>query len=1062
MAKLRSYKSISRPSLAGSSSGFSSFASSLAKKQQAAEDAIIDNQYSEGQISAETYLSHINNRLVRPGLTPLQVVNLQEKSRNVTDKVNDAKVDTLYSSGKISTSEVLEYEQGKLERIPETDTVAYQNQSRKVQELTDKAEREARTAYRVQESLRIAKMPDDSSATLREKARLYERLENQARIDGDNQTADTLATSKQNYLDAAKRADINDLITNTRQSVSETLPGGQGVPSAEAGGQLYNQLIGGGRAPSAPTAGVGGAGGATTRGTTPVSKAIYSGGSNAAIRNAFEALDNSQKTLDRLAASRADKQAMIATYDKAIAQADGDQRTSLTIARNNLVSSLSEIDNSVEREYQNIQDKVGRIQEMQSKAAFSTFKSTVSSEKRAIDLEEKKLENDLRAGKITKEKYLFEAANLTGARIALHTDEATGYRQFDDHDRADQIEQTVAELSGTRPAVIHRALIDGVNKIPDLKRKDEFIKKTIDSMGQGFELIRIDRDGTLNNISGKAMKKGDISLMDVSEEKMKGTFKNNYVKDGSVYAKIQYPTQIDPVTGQEISVKDPKRIAGQKGNQPFYIGADGSAKRVKILEVTRPGGGKEYIPQTEEFVKKSKNMFVPAEGGADLIYKPRQAEIKSPGIIKQISDIRYNFSNPFTDKNTIGNKVSTEVAKAVSNATNFIHSVLPGFNKSTPPNVVQPTKQGSNPVLQGIQSAFGNIGNKIIKPVAAAEAPLKSQPSNVAPTVTGVPEELVRTLTNELKAQGQYNPKNLAYMLATIQHETANSFKPVNEGYYNDEKYGYQPGFTGRSEARKRGYSGGEDYFGRGYIQLTHDYNYADMSKKIGVDLVKNPELANDPKIAAKIAVQFAKDRGVLDLASKGDFVGARRPVNPDNKGQMIAQTATKYLNMLSNNNLPVVKGVQAAGKPINKPQLSPTPIQQPKTTTSNGAVIRSQTSQTAKVASAYDTPSPTYTPARDVQPLPTSTPRPTGVPIQDTVKPLNPVSKPIIQMPKITIPQFTAPKITIPTYKPPAPVQQAVKAVQQAPANIVKTVQQAAQNVGNFLQNLNPFKKKK
>lgn len=51
----------------------------------------------------------------------------------------------------------------------------------------------------------------------------------------------------------------------------------------------------------------------------------------------------------------------------------------------------------------------------------------------------------------------------------------------------------------------------------------------------------------------------------------------------------------------------------------------------------------------------------------------------------------------------------------------------------------------------------------------------------------------------------------------------------------------------------------GYKYRGRGFIQITGKENYAKISKIIGVDLVKDPDLANDPAIAAKIVPAYFK-----------------------------------------------------------------------------------------------------------------------------------------------------------------------------------------------------------
>lgn len=64
----------------------------------------------------------------------------------------------------------------------------------------------------------------------------------------------------------------------------------------------------------------------------------------------------------------------------------------------------------------------------------------------------------------------------------------------------------------------------------------------------------------------------------------------------------------------------------------------------------------------------------------------------------------------------------------------------------------------------------------------------------------------------------------LAYILATVYHETAHTFQPINE--YGGARTRYAP------------------YWGRGFVQLTWLFNYVRFGKLLGIDLVNHPELA--------------------------------------------------------------------------------------------------------------------------------------------------------------------------------------------------------------------------
>ncbi|MBI4079337.1 MAG: hypothetical protein HY429_03515 [Candidatus Levybacteria bacterium] len=139
-------------------------------------------------------------------------------------------------------------------------------------------------------------------------------------------------------------------------------------------------------------------------------------------------------------------------------------------------------------------------------------------------------------------------------------------------------------------------------------------------------------------------------------------------------------------------------------------------------------------------------------------------------------------------------------------------------------------------------------------------------------------------IVKALEDENILDPNILAYALATIEHETAGTFEPIEE-------------FKGRKNARRLGYEGGTNYFGRGFIQLTHLRNYKTMGQRIGVgdELVKNPNLALQPEVSAKILAAYFKDNGIARLASEGYFIDARTPINPDYQGYNIALLAWGY-----------------------------------------------------------------------------------------------------------------------------------------------------------------------
>jgi putative chitinase len=72
----------------------------------------------------------------------------------------------------------------------------------------------------------------------------------------------------------------------------------------------------------------------------------------------------------------------------------------------------------------------------------------------------------------------------------------------------------------------------------------------------------------------------------------------------------------------------------------------------------------------------------------------------------------------------------------------------------------------------------------------------------------------------------------------------------------------------------------GPKFIGRGVLQLTGRANYTDYSKKLGLDLLANPELAATPEVSVKIACQYFKDRGLLALADAWNLDEITKRVN--------------------------------------------------------------------------------------------------------------------------------------------------------------------------------------
>lgn len=72
----------------------------------------------------------------------------------------------------------------------------------------------------------------------------------------------------------------------------------------------------------------------------------------------------------------------------------------------------------------------------------------------------------------------------------------------------------------------------------------------------------------------------------------------------------------------------------------------------------------------------------------------------------------------------------------------------------------------------------------------------------------------------------------------------------------------------------------GWKFRGSGYKQLTGRSNYREIGGLVGINIEDDPELARDPKAAAKIAFAFWDVRNCSPLADRGDVEGVTAKVN--------------------------------------------------------------------------------------------------------------------------------------------------------------------------------------
>lgn len=138
--------------------------------------------------------------------------------------------------------------------------------------------------------------------------------------------------------------------------------------------------------------------------------------------------------------------------------------------------------------------------------------------------------------------------------------------------------------------------------------------------------------------------------------------------------------------------------------------------------------------------------------------------------------------------------------------------------------------------------------------------------------------------------------ENINYTAARMAQVWPSRFKSAADV---QAKFGTAPGWQtrafddiyGNRMGNRRGTSDGSRFIGRGGPQITGRDGYAEIGKRIGVDLMSAPDLASNHALQPDIAAAFWDWKAMNKYADAGNFIGCVKAWNGGTNGLAERQT---------------------------------------------------------------------------------------------------------------------------------------------------------------------------